>query len=314
MTVSFRQRPAGETADIKTPVREPIHRDPPATMPRSYQESVKTWLKFARDHGCPAAPATQDSLIEFIDFRVSAGIKPQTIAIDIYEISSYHRELGEDDPITDEVKELLRIIRKMYESPPKIIPRINQERLELIKNSALKPRGTQSFGKARKRGETDIALISVMRDGLLLCRDVKDMRWCDITEADDGSGELQLRNPLWRNVGVYISPETMKVLAKIREGAKSDESVFKMSSGKIYERVRKAAEQAGLGKGYTTDSPRMGMAEDLIKAGRELPVVMAAGRWMQPHTLLRHFRKELAARGTVARMYKSDKRDKPWLK
>ena len=294
--------------------REAIHDESPTGMPEHSDWSLYAWKTFVQERGYPVAPATRENLIEYIDHRLSAGIKPKTIQRDIYEISNYHRALGKNDPMSDEVRDVLKIVLKRFGSRSPVISRINRQSMEHIRDSALQPRGMQSFGKARRRGETDIALISVMRDGLLLCRDAKDMHWGDVTEADDGSGQLRLRYPLWKHTPVYISPESMDALAVIRKGASDSDSVFNLTSEAIYQRIRKAAYYAGLGERFTTDSPRLGMAEDLIKAGIELPAVMAAGRWRQPLTLLHHFQEELAARGAVARMYKADERDKPWLK
>ena len=72
----------------------------------------------------------------------------------------------------------------------------------------------------------------------------------------------------------------------------------------IQDRIRKAAKYAGLGsRGYNSESPRLGMAEDLINAGFGLPAIVAAGRWNSPDFLMRRFKKELAKRGAIAQLY-----------
>ena len=55
--------------------------------------------------------------------------------------------------------------------------------------------------------------------------------------------------------------------------------VFGLSSRQIGRRVQAAARAAGLGDGFTGHSGRVGMVQDLVKNGVELPALMAAGRW-----------------------------------
>ena len=52
-----------------------------------------------------------------------------------------------------------------------------------------------------------------------------------------------------------------------------------MTTRHIGNRIKAAAEAAGLGEGYTGHSGRVGMAQDLVKSGVELPALMTAGRW-----------------------------------
>ena len=54
--------------------------------------------------------------------------------------------------------------------------------------------------------------------------------------------------------------------------------VFGLSASQICRRVNAAAKAAGLGDGFTGQSGRVGMAQDLVAAGVELPALMTAGR------------------------------------
>ena len=60
---------------------------------------------------------------------------------------------------------------------------------------------------------------------------------------------------------------------------------------------------AGLGDGYTGHSGRVGMAQDLVKSGVELPALMTAGRWKSSKMPAKYTERQAADRGAVARYY-----------
>ena len=64
-----------------------------------------------------------------------------------------------------------------------------------------------------------------------------------------------------------------------------------------------AAKAAGLGEGFTGHSGRVGMAQDLVKSGVELPALMTAGRWKSSTMPARYTERQAADRGAVARYY-----------
>ena len=67
--------------------------------------------------------------------------------------------------------------------------------------------------------------------------------------------------------------------------------------------MQAAARAAGLGEGYTGHSGRVGMAQDLVKSGVELPALMTAGRWKSSKMPARYTERQAADRGAVARYY-----------
>ena len=57
------------------------------------------------------------------------------------------------------------------------------------------------------------------------------------------------------------------------------------------------------GEGFTGHSDRMGMPQDLVKSGVELPTLMTAGRWKSSTMPARYTERQAADRGAVARYY-----------
>ena len=79
-----------------------------------------------------------------------------------------------------------------------------------------------------------------------------------------------------------------------------------MTTRHIGNRVRAAAKVAGLGEGFTGHSGRVGMAQDLVKSGVELPALMTAGRWKSSKMPARYTERQAADRGAVARYYQEN--------
>ena len=81
---------------------------------------------------------------------------------------------------------------------------------------------------------------------------------------------------------IYIGKQAAEALKAIRPAEEQldlQAPVFGLSPQQIGRRVTAAAKAAGLGEGFTGHSGRVGMAQDLVKGGVELPALMTAGRW-----------------------------------
>ena len=59
----------------------------------------------------------------------------------------------------------------------------------------------------------------------------------------------------------------MKLLSSVRRGAGDDEPLLGMRPNQIAIRIGSAARQAGLGEGYSGESPSLGMIQDLETLG-----------------------------------------------
>ena len=64
-----------------------------------------------------------------------------------------------------------------------------------------------------------------------------------------------------------VSADTMKLLSSVRRGASDNEPLLGMRPNQIAIRIGSAARQAGLGEGYSGESPRLGMIQDLETLG-----------------------------------------------
>ena len=156
----------------------------------------------------------------------------------------------------------------------------------------------------------DIALVSLMRDGMLRRSEAASLTWGDLVDEGDGTGRLTAARSKTDQEGegavLFVSAPTMETLRAIRPvDSDAGDSLFGLSAEQIGRRVSSAAAAAGLGEGYSGHSARVGMAQDLARAGTELPALMTAGRWQSPTMPARYTRAEQAGRGAIARFYGS---------
>ena len=112
------------------------------------------------------------------------------------------------------------------------------------------------------------------------------LTWGDVEFRGDGAALITLRRSKTdqeaEGVVLYIGREAAQALLAIRPAEELLDPatpVFGMTTRHIGNRVRAAAQAAGLGEGYTSHSGRVGMAQDLVKSGVELPALMTAGLW-----------------------------------
>ena len=157
----------------------------------------------------------------------------------------------------------------------------------------------------------DVALLSILRDGLLRRSEAAALTWGDLVFRDDGSALLQVRrsktDPGAEGVVLYSGQEAAAALWAIRPAAELVDlkaSVFGLSPRHVARRVNAAARAAGLGDGLTGHPDRVGMAQDLVKSGVELPALMTAGRWKSSMMPARYTERQSADRGGVARYYR----------
>ena len=188
---------------------------------------------------------------------------------------------------------------------------ISREDLAAIRATACSPRvgrggRIESKAQARGRGQTDIALCAVMFDCMLRRSEAAVLTWADIVREADGSGRLTVRrsktDPEGEGKVLWVSPDTMAALDAIRRERDGD-TVFGLSGQQISRRIAAACEAAGLGRGYSGHSLRVGAAQALAGANISLAAIMENGRWQSSRMPARYTRNAAAAQSAMAKLY-----------
>ena len=283
----------------------------------NYMSQWRKWERFAGESGYPIFPADPVHLADWITQRAADGQKPGTIRMGLAAVGAAHRQANIPSPTEDEgVRATARGITRAAGRAQKQASGLTVASLAAIRATACVPRtgrggSLETSETAEARGQVDIALISLMRDGMLRRSEAESLTWGDLTEESDGTGRLTIvrskTDPEGEGAMLFVSAPTMEALRAIRPSdASAGDSLFGLSDDQIARRVTAAAKAAGLGGGFTGHSARVGMAQDLARAGTELPALMTAGRWQSPTIPARYTRAEQAGRGAIARFYGSD--------
>ena len=280
----------------------------------NYRAQWRNFLVWALGKGIQALPASPAQVAAYLAARIDRhGHKPATLRAAASAIGFIHRTAGLDDPCaSQQVKRTLRSATRKAGSSQKQAEALTTEALAAILTTACKPRRgrggrLESPQTATRRGNLDIAIIRLMRDAMLRVSEAAALIWRDVGVEPDGTGRLLIRRSKTDTAGegavAFVSAPTMESLKLIRERSVEADSVFGLQPNQIAVRIKKAAEAAGLGDGFSGHSPRVGMARDLARAGVELPRLMTAGRWRSPAMPAHYIRNETAGRGAVAQLY-----------
>ena len=284
----------------------------------NYRIQWRIFTVWALRKGAQALPAEAAQVAAYLAERIEQhGHKPATLRVAAAAIAFAHRSAGLQDPCASlEVKRTLKGATRKAGRSQRQADALTAEAFALIRSSACRPRRgrggrLESPRTAAGRGNVDVALIGLMRDGLLRASEAAALTWSDIQAERDGTGRMLIRrsktDPEGHGTVAYVSAPTMAALGLIRDGAADAGSVFGLHRNQISTRIKQAARTAGLGDGFSGHSPRVGMARDLVRAGTELPSLMTAGRWRTPAMPAQYARNETAGRGAVSQFYRADR-------
>ncbi|MCY4399354.1 MAG: site-specific integrase [Gemmatimonadetes bacterium] len=280
---------SAEVLDEDTTSGLPEIRDAPAdeslsaSTRRNYAGAWNRFRAWASDNGHTSLPATSEAVEEYLKHRHANGRRPSSLKADRAAIRHHHRRTGR--PVPSDSPVVRRLLQDSLSRPgqdAQEVTGLTGAHLARIRDTATKPRRQQAGrfeneDAARVRGLVDLALISTMRDALLRRSEAATLRWDAIDFLSDGTGRLNLaRRPVQ-----YLSPRTVEALRAIQTGdVPADALVFGLKSGRsISNRIKAAAAAAGLRGNFTASSPRIGMAEDLDRAGIRLSALEVTRRW-----------------------------------
>ena len=280
----------------------------------NYRVQWRYFVLWTLEKEIRAFPADPSQVAAYLAERIERhGHKPATLRMAASAIAFVHKNAGLDDPCaSQEVKRTLRSATRKWGRCQKQAEGLTADALAVIQETAREPRlgrggRLEGMETATSRGNLDIALISLMRDAMLRVSEAADLTWEDLEDQADGTGRLLIRRSKTDADGegaiAFVSTETMETLKLMRGKSADTSSIFGLRPNQISKRIKQAAQVAGLGDGFSGHSPRVGMAQDLARAGTELPSLMNAGRWRNPAMPAHYTRNEAAGKGAVAQFH-----------
>ena len=288
---------------------------------KMYASAWRSFEEWTRPRGALAMPASSTLVAAYLaHLAEERGLSVPTIRLHKAAQAAVHKTHGHDDPTDHEgVRRIMKGIARSHGRAQKQAKPLTAEVLAAVRAAAntRRPLGDgkkqESAQRASWRGRVDLALLSVLRDGLLRRSEAHSLKWADVDFRNNGTALLQLRRSKTDQEGegvvIYIGKHAADALKAIRpdeEQLDLQAPVFNLSPQQIGRRVTAAAKAAGLGEGFTGHSGRVGMAQDLSNTGTELPALMTAGRWTNSKMPARYTERQAAGRGAVAKYYQED--------
>ena len=311
------EQASNESPDERDELRTLLEHEISANTRRNYLSQWKQFQEWAELKEVQSRPADPEHIALYLKDREDNRDAPATLKASATAISHMHRIVGipHDPCSTPLVRRTLRAATRKASKDGRTQKQahpLKKEAFEAIQKTACMPRtgkggSLERTETALKRGKLDIAMIGMMRDGLLRVSEASDVVWTDIEGRLDGSGRLLIRRSKTDGEGkgfvTYLSERTMSALNEIRNGASDTHRVIGLRPNQIAKRISKAAQQAGLGDGFSGHSCRVGMACDLASEGIDSPKIMHVGRWRSVEMVAHYTRSETAARNAVAEYY-----------
>ena len=285
----------------------------------AYNSAWKSFESWAQARGAMAMPASPPLVAAYLaHLAEERRLSVATIRLHKSALAAVHKAAGHPDPTDNEaVQQIMKGIARAHGKTQKQARPLTAEALAAVKATAKSRRPLGGPGKRQEsaeraswRARVDVALLATLRDGLLRRSEAVALTWNDIEFRGDGAALVTLRRSKTdqeaEGVTLYIGTEASQALQAIRPATELLDPatpVFGMTTRHIGNRVKAAAEAAGLGEGFTGHSGRVGMAQDLVKSGVELPALITAGRWKSSKMPARYTERQAADRGAVANYY-----------
>jgi len=272
---------------------------PPTTI-RAYRKNFERFIEFCEGKGTSALPLNQVVVANFIKPLSDTQLKSASIRIAVASISAIHRLKQEQDPTTHpDVKIELRRMHRNLGRGCKQAAGIDAELLSrMVKSTGNTLKGI------RNRALLLTAYDSMCRRSELVSLKVNDL----IIDQENKSIKIKLKRSKADQDGLgkwlYLSKSSQAALidwikasgildGMLFRGVTRDEKITEGLSAtqinRIYKLIAKKSKvDASIIKHISGNSMRVGAAQDLLKSGASLPMMMQRGRRSKAGTVMRY--------------------------
>ncbi len=271
----------------------------PATI-RAYKANFQRFIEFCESKNVLALPSNKLDVSDFIRHLSDSDLKSASIRIAVASISAIHRLNEAIDPTTHpDVKIELRRMHRNLGRESKQAAGINIELLSKMVKSTDKT----------LRGIRDRALLLTAYDSMCRRSELVSLKFSDlIIDQENRIVKIKLRRSKtdqdglgrWLHLGIDSQKailEWIKVsgiidgmlFRGITRGEKITEGLSAAQINRIYKRIaRRSKVDKSVVKHISGHSMRVGAAQDLLRSGASLPMMMQRGRWSKADTVMRY--------------------------
>ena len=275
----------------------------PATI-RAFKADFNTFITYCIEHHTNPLPANPSVVSHYIDHLSNCTFTSAYIRRIIVSISSIHKLNRFEDPTKDcDVQLAIRKMHRKLGRSSKQVAGITRNILKKMMNAT----------ENDLRGIRDRALLLVAYDTLCRRSELVDLLAEDVrrepTEKAEGvqlSIKLRKSKTDQNSLGrwLHLTDQASKALEEwlvasgiqlgpiFRGINRGNEIAEKLGSGQIARIYKRMAVKANLDcdaiKNISGHSMRVGAAQDLLREGASLPVIMNRGRWSKTDTVMRY--------------------------
>ena len=187
--------------------------------------SFQAWAGARAALTLPASPAVAAAYLSHLAQERKLSVA--TVRLHRAALAAMHRASGHPDPTDNEgVRRVLQGISRAHGRPQRQARPLTSEALAAVKATA-KSRRPLGDGKRREsaqraswRARVDVALLSVLRDGLLRRSEAAALTWGDVELRENGTALINVRrsktDPEAEGVTLYIGKQAGEALRAIR--------------------------------------------------------------------------------------------------
>ena len=285
---------------------------------RSYSSLLRSFAKFAAVQGKAAFPARAHTIAAFLQYRIDAGASPVYLELTLTALRHAHHAAKQPDPTDDPH---VRAISQGYRRSRAACGEVSKQTRGLSE-SDLAAIVAATRADRDNRAVRDIAIIALLREGLLRCGECAALRVRDFSSSADGSGRLFVSRSKTDQEGqgsvLFLGEQAAAAVAAWLVAAPADGAapLFRrircgghiQSSGLTNKSVnliiKSRGEAAGI-YGLSGHSGRVGMAQDLVAFGASIAEVAIAGRWKSPEQVIHYASRQESAKGAIAKYHRN---------
>lgn len=273
----------------------------PSTI-RAYGSNFERFIRFCESNHFLALPADPQVVAQYISRLTNSGLKSSSIRIAVASISSIHKLNMLSDPsqhptVKIEVRRMHRTLGRYCRQAFGITAPILEKMIGVTANNL--------------RGARDRALLLLAYDSMCRRSELSSLKVTDIQfEGFDNQTRMKIRLRKSKTdqelQGRWIFPNEQSKnainewidQAKLVDGYlfrginNAIEITPELKSSQINRIYKRLAKEAKLPKevieGISGHSMRVGAAQDLLKSGASMPMIMNKGRWSKTDTVMRY--------------------------
>jgi len=275
----------------------------PATI-RAFKADFNTFITYCIEHHTNPIPANPSVVSHYIDDLSNRTFTSAYIRRIIVSISSVHKLNRFEDPTKDcDVQLAIRKMHRKLGRSSKQVAGITRNILEKMMDAT----------ENDLRGIRDRALMLVAYDTLCRRSELVDLMAEDIQRDPTEKAEsvqisiklrksktdqnslgrwLHLTDQASRALEQWLGASGIQLGPIFRGINRGNEIAEKLGSGQIARIYKRMAKKANLNcdtiKNISGHSMRVGAAQDLLREGASLPVIMNRGRWSKTDTVMRY--------------------------